>query len=161
MLKKVHAEIAAVAAACAFVGILTAPTLAQKPFNERVRKVYMLDKVNGQCDLCHEKRPKEEPNRKNLNAYGKAMADDPMMKPLLGKDGEFKFTNADLDIIQKVAVKIENLDSDGDGASNKEELDLGVFPGDAKSVPDKLKLARYRKDNPPKAGAAPTATTKK
>ena len=143
------------------VVMLTGSSLAQKPFNEHIRKVYMLDKVNGQCDLCHEKRPKEEPNRKNLNPYGKAIADDPMMKPLLGKDGEYKFSNADLDIIQKVALKIDNADSDGDTVSNKEELELGSFPGDAKSMPDKLKLAKYRKDNPPKAGSGAAATPKK
>lgn len=160
MLKPKHVEMIAVGCACGLLAALSFPTLAQKPFNERIRKHYELDKRNGQCNLCHEVKAKEEPSRKNLNVYGKALSADPTMKPLLGKDGEFKFTPADLDVIEKVAVKIENMDCDGDGVSNKEELDLGTLPGDAKSIPTKMELTKYRKDHPPKPGAAaPGAAT--
>ena len=158
-MKLKHVEMIAVGCACGLVLVLSIPSLAQKPFNERIRKHYELDKRNGQCNLCHEIKPKEEPSRKNLNVYGKALQADPTMKPLLGKDGDFKFTPADLDVIEKAAVKIDDLDSDGDGATNKEELDLGTLPGDPKSTPTKMELTKYRKDHPPKAGAAAGGTT--
>ena len=157
MLKRKHGEVTAVVLACAIVASLTVPSSAQQPFLERVRKYYQLDKSNGQCNLCHDIKPKEEPSRKNLGSYGKAIADDPEAKPLLGKDGEFKFTTADLDLVQKIAIKLEQKDNDGDGVFNKEELDLGSLPGDAKSVPEKLALTRYRKANPPKNAPAATA----
>jgi hypothetical protein len=159
MLKLKHVEMIAVGCACGLVIALSIPTLAQKPFNERIRKHYELDKRNGQCNLCHEIKPKEEPSRKNLNPYGKALAADPTMKPLLGKDGEFKFTPADLDIVEKAAVKIDDQDSDGDGFTNKEELDLGTLPGDPKSMPTKAEITKYRKDHPPKAAAGGAATS--
>ncbi|HYG77046.1 MAG TPA: thrombospondin type 3 repeat-containing protein [Planctomycetota bacterium] len=151
MFKRKHAEIAAVMLACAAVAILTAPTTAQTKFLEKVRKHYQLDKTNGKCELCHEVKPKEEPSRKNLNKYGIAIQQDAKMKPLLGKDDKYPFTAADLDVVKDAAVKIESLDSDGDGASNKEELDLGTIPGDPKSIPEKRALEKYRKANPPKA----------
>jgi hypothetical protein len=149
-----------VAAGCALIAALAYPTLAQKPFGERIRKHYSLDNRNGKCNLCHEVVAKEEPGKKNLNVYGKAIQADPTMKPLLGKDGEFKFTPANLDVVEKAAVKIDDVDSDGDGATNLEELDLGYYPGDAKSTPTKVELAKYRKEHPPKAGAAATAASK-
>ena len=149
-------ELLAVTMACVLVAFLAAPTQAQKPFLEKIRKHYTLDKSNGQCTLCHEVKVKEEPTRKNLNAFGKAIQADPTMKPLLGKEGDYKFTAKDLEILEKVVVKLENIDSDGDGATNREELDLGTLPGDPKSVPSKSDLAKYRKDHPPAAAAAAT-----
>ena len=68
------------------VTVLAIPALAQKPFLDKARKMYELDAKNGKCDLCHEIKPKEEPSRKTLNTYGKAIQGDPDMKPLLGKD---------------------------------------------------------------------------
>ena len=149
MLKRTHTHMIAAGLACGLVVALTAPTQAQTKFLEKVRKHYMLDKTNGKCELCHEIKPKEEPSRKNINSYGKAIAADPKMKPLLGKDDKYPFTPADLDIVKDAAVKPEALDTDGDGAFNKEELDLGTLPGDPKSVPEKRILEKHRKTNPP------------
>ena len=136
-------------------GNMAGPALAQKPFLERIRKKYMLDKTNGKCDLCHEVKPKEEPSRKNLNSFGKAIQDDPEAKPLLGKDADYKFTKQDLDLVEKIVGKLEYVDSDGDGAFNKEELELGFMPGDAKNTPTKAQLAKYRKDHPLPSGVTP------
>ncbi|HLX63135.1 MAG TPA: thrombospondin type 3 repeat-containing protein [Planctomycetota bacterium] len=130
------------------------PSFAQKPFLDLIRKKYQLDNKNGKCDLCHEKRPNEEPGAKNLNVYGKAIAADPTMKPLLGKTEKYKFSEAELAIVDKVITSLEKVDSDGDGASNREELELGTFPGDPKSTPDKKALAKYRKDHPDSAPVA-------
>lgn len=129
------------------VTVLAIPALAQKPFLDKARKMYELDAKNGKCDLCHEIKPKEEPGRKNLNPYGKAIQSDPDMKPLLGKDEKYPFSADEIKILEKVLVKLEPADSDGDGVTNREELALGSNPGDAKSMPDKKALAKYRKDH--------------
>src|SRR5437773_10518609 len=110
------------------VGIFSGPTFAHKAFLDKARRLYQLDVKNGKCDLCHEIKPKEEPGAKNLNAYGKAIAADPDMKPLLGRVGkrvgdkvdDVAFTDAEIKIVEKVMTKIEGADSDGDGATNKE-----------------------------------------
>ncbi len=141
-----------IAGALAFgtVALMAIPTFAQKPFVDKARKMYELDAKNGTCALCHEIKAKEEPGKKNLNAYGKDIAADPDMKPLLGKDEKYKFSDAEIKILEKVLIKIEDLDSDKDGATNKEELMLGSSPGDPKSTPDKKALAKYRKEHPKK-----------
>jgi len=146
MLKKNSLEIAAILLACFAVVMLTTPSMAQTKFLERIRKHYALDKSNGKCDLCHEPKKNEEPARKNLNLYGAAIQKDPTLKPLLGKDDKFAFTVADLDVVKNAAAKLDKEDSDKDGATNIEELDLGTLPGDPKSTPDKVKLTRYRKE---------------
>lgn len=161
MMKTKHMGWAGALAAGAVMAV-AAPTFAHKAFLDKARKMYELDAKNGKCDLCHEIKAKEEPNAKNLNKYGKAVADDPDMKDLKGrkpakKDDDCKFTDAEIKTLEKVLKKIESADSDGDGATNKEELALGSNPGDAKSMPDKKALAKYRKDN----GGAPAAPTKK
>jgi len=130
--------------------VFSIPTQAHKVFLEKTRKQYQLDAKNGKCDLCHEIKPKEEPSAKNLNLYGKAIAADPTMKPLLGKKEEYKFSDAELTILSKAMTALDDQDSDKDGATNKEELDLGTNPGDVKSVPDKKVLAKWRKDHPKK-----------
>jgi hypothetical protein len=43
------------------------------------------------------------------------------------------------------AAKLFEKDTDGDGVLNREEMALGSFPGDSKSVPPKDKLDQYRK----------------
>jgi hypothetical protein len=145
-MNKRYGQIAAVLLALGALAIMAEPILAQKAFLVRVRKHYALDKSNGNCKLCHEPKTNEEPGKGNLNKFGLAIQKDPDMKPLLGKDDEYKFSEAELDIFEKVVVKHESEDSDGDGATNKEELELGTFPGDAKSLPEKPKLEKYRKD---------------
>ena len=146
--KKKYMQIAAVLFALVFVASLAEPLLAQKAFLNRIRKHYLLDKATGNCKLCHELKAREEPSKKNLNKYGLVIQSDPDMKPLLGKDDDYKYSEKELDILEKVAIKHENEDSDGDVVTNKEELELGSFPGDAASTPDKAKLEKYRKDHP-------------
>jgi len=150
MSKKHVFQMASVVMACALVFLMSNTSFAQKKFLERIRKHYQLGPGNGKCTLCHETKPEEDPGRKNLNKFGKAIQADPDMKPLLGKDDEYPFTNKELDIVEKVVVKLEDQDSDGDGATNREELELGTLPGDPTSVPDKAKLEKYRKEHPAK-----------
>ena len=146
---KTIAPIATLVLAVVSVISFATPTFAFKPFLDRVRKHYTLDRSNGSCKLCHDPKTGEEAGRKNLNKYGLAIQKHPDLKPLLGKDENYKWTEKDLDIVEKIVVSLESDDSDGDGVTNKEELDLGTYPGDPKSVPEKLKLDKYRKDHPP------------
>jgi hypothetical protein len=148
MKKGIVVRVAVLAVAVGAVVSFASPSLAQKKFLERIRKHYQLDRTNGQCALCHDIKPREEAGRKNLNKFGTAIQTHADMKPLLGKDDEYKFSDKELETFEKVLVALENDDSDGDGVSNKEELDLGTFPGDPKSVPEKAKLEKYRKDHP-------------
>ena len=141
---------AVAATALAAVLCVSYPAFAHKVFLEKVRRQYGLDKKNGECNLCHEIKPKEEPSAKNLNKYGKAINDDLCLLPLTGKKEDYKFTDAELQLMLKVVQSLDDKDSDGDGATNKEELDLGYYPGDAKSTPTKKELADYRKKNPKK-----------
>ena len=124
---------------------ITFPVLAQQKFMERVRRHYLLGRETGKCLLCHALKEKEEASEENLNAFGKDLRADPNIKPALGKGDKYKFTEAELAAVEKAAVNIEAKDSDGDGATNKEELDLGTFPGDAASKPDPKKLEETRK----------------
>ena len=148
--KKIAVEMLAVAFACGAVVLLTGPSLAQKPFAERIRKVYGLDKEkNGNCHMCHQydKEKGESPEKDNLNAFGKELKAVPSMKPLLGKDDDYKFTPADLDIVEAAFKTILDKDTDGDGATNGEEVALGTFPADPKSTPDKAALEKYRAEH--------------
>ena len=61
-----------------------------------------------------------------------------------------KFTDAEIAVFEKAMAKLDETDSDKDGATNKEELDLSTNPGDPKSVPEKKALAKYRKEHPKK-----------
>jgi len=130
------------------VAVLGGPTFAQKAFKERIVKVYDLDKTkNGNCHLCHayDKEKKESPDKDNLNVFCKDIAKRPEMKTLLGKDDDYKFTKEDIDKVEAAVKALENVDSDGDGATNLEELKLGTFPGDPKSKPTDAQLASMRK----------------
>ena len=130
--------------------VAAGPALAQKKFLEKVRRHYQLGLATGKCALCHELKDKEDPHRNNLNAYGKEIQLSEAMKPLLGKDDEYKFTDDELATLMKIVQGIEDKDSDSDGATNKEELELGTFPGDKESKPEAAKLEKYRKDHPKK-----------
>lgn len=66
------------------------------------------------CDLCHSSPP-------SLNPYGEDIRNN-LSGPLTEKIGE-------------ALSKIEGDDSDGDGASNKDELGEGGHPGDDKVIP--------------------------
>ena len=136
------------AAALAAVVCSTVPSFAQRPFLVKIRRVYQLEEKNGKCDLCHQIKPKEEPSEKNLNKFGQAIQADPAFKPLMGKGDKYEFSEKELAIVVKIVNSLDDKDSDGDGATNKEEMDLGYFPGDPKSTPTKKELADYRKKHP-------------
>lgn len=136
-----------VAAACAVALLLDAPSLAQDAFMKRVRKDHGLNpRENGNCKLCHAPGENEKPNRENLNVFGKQIQSQEAMKPLLGKEHEYKFSNAELDTLMTVVNSIAGQDADGDGATNGEEIALGTFPGDEKSKPEEKALERRRKE---------------
>lgn len=151
--KKAVTEMLAVAGACVMVAILSGQSLAQKPFLERGKKIYALQKEkNGTCKLCHtfDKEKGESPEKDNINVFGKAIQQSPEAKSVMGKDDDYKFTPEDLDKIEAAFKALDSKDADGDGASNIEELALGTFPADSKSIPAPADLEKYRKDNPKK-----------
>jgi hypothetical protein len=142
----------AAGAGCAVLFCAAMPALAMPQFMERGRKLYSLGKENGKCQLCHDYDPakKEEPNEENLNVFAKDIKKGEGMKMLHGLGEDDKLTAAQLAVLDAAFKAVEEKDSDGDGASNKEELVLGTYPGDAKSTPAKEALEKYRKDNPKK-----------
>ena len=151
--RKTGGELLSIVGACVVVALLAAPSVAQKPFLERAKKVYALQKEkNGSCKLCHQfdKEKGESPEKDNINTLGKDLQKLPEMKPLINKDEDYKFTPADLDLFEKVMKLLDDKDADGDGASNIEELALGTFPSDSKSIPTQDELTKYRKENPKK-----------
>ncbi|MBI3830128.1 MAG: hypothetical protein HY291_11460 [Planctomycetes bacterium] len=150
MSKKQHRSIPVLAALLVVTVGLALPAMAQKKFLEKIRRAYQLDATTGKCTLCHKLKEKEDPGKENLNPFGKDLQADPAIKPALGHDDDFKFTDAQLEAVLKAAQNIDDKDSDGDGVTNKEELDLGSFPGDKDSKPDAKKLEAYRKAHPKK-----------
>jgi hypothetical protein len=129
------------------------PSSAQKPFLTRVKKLYGLGREVGNCSLCHkfDKDKGESPHDENLNVYGEAIRQNDNMKGLHKKGDDYRYSPEELDKVEAAAKAVENADSDGDGATNVEELMMGTLPGDAKSTPTKEALEKYRKDHP--AGA--------
>lgn len=137
------------------------PVRAQDAFQKALRKHYGLEKDAAKCSLCHElKEAGEEPKGHNLNSYGTDIQRQPDFLVLMGKDGEYEFTEDDLAVFLKSAKAVEGLDSDGDGATNREELALGTNPGEKDSKPAAEKLGEYRKAQPAKT-AAPEKTEEK
>jgi len=127
------------------VFFIDVPSQAQKKFLEKVRRQYLLVPEIGKCILCHKLGEKEDPTKDNLNAFGKDIQGDEAFKPASGKSAEHKFTDAELAALLKAVENIGAKDSDGDGATNKEELDLGTFPGDAAHKPVAKRLEDLRK----------------
>jgi hypothetical protein len=115
------------------VFVLSAPASAKPRFLEHLKSNYGLG-ANVKCDYCHEVTGKEKPGKKNLGAFGK---DYQKAMGTLGKDN--------LDAIVK---SLEPMDSDGDGATNLEELRLGTKPGDGSSTPKPELLEKFRKSQP-------------
>lgn len=150
MSKKFRRSMPVLAALLVVIVGLALPAMAQKKFLEKIRRAYSLDATTGKCTLCHKLKEKEEPSEENLNQYGKDLKADPAIKPALGHDDDYKFTDAELAAVLKAAQNIDDKDSDGDGVTNKEELDLSAFPGDKDSKPDAKKLEEYRKAHPKK-----------
>ena len=68
------------------------------------------------------------------------------MPKLHGMREEEKPTDEEWKILDAAFKAIDDKDTDGDGATNWEELLLATFPGDAKSVPTKEALEKFRKE---------------
>jgi hypothetical protein len=111
------------------------PASAKREYLERVLLYFRLnEQTTGKCVLCHNVKEKEKPGEKNLGLFGREI------------HAAFE-SNKDLRINPELAVaKVFEKDSDGDTVLNREELALGSFPGDPKSVPDRAKLLEYRKN---------------
>lgn len=126
----------------AVAGLCTMPVLAQKAFLNAARGPYQLQEKIGKCTLCHE--ASKGPKRETLNVYGKALQAEDACKLALGKKSSHPFSNEELAGVLKAMAALDTKDSDGDGATNKEEMALGTWPGDGKSAPDAKLLAQYR-----------------
>ncbi|HLX64949.1 MAG TPA: thrombospondin type 3 repeat-containing protein [Planctomycetota bacterium] len=139
--------------ALALVVLLAEPIFAQKAFLSKIKKLRpdLVENKLATCRLCHnfDKEKKEEATKDNLNAYGKDIQKDPNMKTVINqKEGdEHKFTEEELALFEKAFNAIMDKDSDGDGATNAEEMALGTNPGDPKSTPDKAALEKYRAEH--------------
>ncbi len=112
---------------------LGAPVAAKPTFLNHLKATYGLGEA-AKCFYCHDVAAKDKPSKKNLGAFGKDY------QKALAKYGK--------DNLDAVVKSLESLDSDGDGATNIEELRLGTKPGDATSTPTKELLEKYRKANP-------------
>lgn len=148
--QRINTRAAAMAVAFAGVLFIGGEALAQKPFLTRLVKVYTLEKEkNGNCKMCHEydKAKEQSPEKDNINAYGKMLQGTPEMKPVIGKGDEHKFTPEELNAVEAAVKATGDKDTDGDGATNAEELALGTFPGNKDSVPAKADLEKYRAEH--------------
>jgi hypothetical protein len=87
------------------VALAAQPIFAQKAFLKQVKLMFPdLDKAKANCSICHEydKEKKEHPDKKNINALGKALHDQPAMKDVIDqKEGDdHKFTDDELKNVQ-------------------------------------------------------------
>ena len=120
---------------------------AQRFLADKIRKMYELDRRNGDCRMCHAVREHYVYPHK-LNVFGVAIRVDPRMQSLLNKDNDEQPTPEELDVLVAVLKKLEYVDSDDDGAYNIEEFELGTFPGNPDSVPDSTDLKKFRERHP-------------
>ena len=130
--KKATYELFALAMACAVVALLVRPANAKRDFLERYQAYFGL-KETGKCIFCHNVTEKEKPGKGNLGLYGKDV------QALMNSKEEYRIN------VQFAAVALFDKDSDGDGATNMEEMALNTYPGDPKSTPTKEALDAYRK----------------
>ena len=137
-------RVVAVLLGCGVIVLAAEPAFAHKTFLNAVKDNYKLTAANGKCNTCH--GLKGGPNRKNLNPFGTAIQGDTEMKPLLGKKVDYVFTADELKAFLKSVATLDDKDTDGDGATNKEELALGTNPGDSDSKPVPATLEKFRKD---------------
>ncbi|MCW8132197.1 MAG: hypothetical protein KIS92_17755 [Planctomycetota bacterium] len=127
--------------------VFFAPVFAQEGFLKATRKHYGLAKEKAGCALCHEVKDPADAKGHNLNAYGKDIQRQPDFLILMGKEGDYEFTAEEVEIFLACVKAVEKVDSDGDGATNAEELSLGTNPGDKAEAPEaeKLKALREKK----------------
>jgi len=147
---RINTRMAAMAVAFAGVLFIGGEALAQKPFLTRLTKVYTLEKEkNASCKLCHtyDKDKGESADKDNINVYGKLLQGTPEMKPVIGKGDEHKFLPEELNAVEAAVKATGDKDTDGDGATNIEEIVLGTYPGNKDSAPDKAALEKYRAAN--------------
>jgi hypothetical protein len=151
--RKSSIRVLAVFGAVALMVLAAQPIFAQKAFLSKIKKLRqdLVENKVATCHLCHhfDKEKKEDADKDNLNAYGKEIQKDANMKTVINqKDGdEHKFTEEELALFEKAFNAVMDKDSDGDGATNAEEMALGTMPGDAKSTPDKAALEKYRAEH--------------
>ena len=111
-MKKTTISVLALLAAFGLGTSLLATMDIQKAFKEKYPEAKA---INGKCSTCHMMAlPKKDGDHKN-NAYGADLA------KTKNKDGKYDF------------AAIEKKDSDGDGASNLDEITKGTNPGDKAS----------------------------
>jgi hypothetical protein len=149
-IQRTGSKLAVLLGAIVCVGFLGTEALAQKPFLNKLRSVYSLEKEkNGSCKMCHsyDKEKGESAEKDNLNAYGKMLQAAPEMKPVVGKGDEHKFTPEELNAVEAAVKATGDKDVDGDGATNLEEVMLGTYPADKASVPDKAALEKFRAEH--------------
>lgn len=130
--RKAKLELLALALACVAVVVFTGSANAKRDFLERYQAYFGL-KETGKCIFCHNVQEKDKPGKGNLGLYGKDV------QALMNQKEEYRIN------VQFAAVALFDKDSDGDGATNMEEMALNTYPGDPKSVPPKEALDAYRK----------------
>jgi hypothetical protein len=137
-----------VVAGCVCIFWVATPALAMTQFLDRARRIYSLGKETGKCELCHkiDASKNEEASDGNINVYGEALKFNDGMPKLHGMREYEKPTEEELRILDAAFKAIDDKDTDGDGATNKEELMLATFPADPASVPTKEALEKFRKD---------------
>lgn len=142
MPKRRIGRLLAVVGGIAWLGWSAPDAHGQKAFLNVARGLYGLDASYGKCHLCHETR--RGPSRLTLNDLGKALQGVEDMKPMLGKNSSYAFNAQELQAVAEALKKLDTVDTDGDGATNREELLLKTFPADANSKPAAAALEQLR-----------------
>ncbi len=119
------------------IALLAEPASAKKNFFDAICQNIKLNEKIANCALCH---AGEKPSEHNLGKYGQAFRAALAATPRKGPKNRYV----------AAMEAIADQDSDGDGATNGEEIALGTFPGDPKSTPTAEQLAAYRKEHPKK-----------